>query len=127
MTGHIVAGIGFSGRADVDEVVGLITSALADAGYAAADLNTIVSIERRAASGLAQAAAARLNAKVAFLDHQDFAAPPRSSARSGAALRFLGIESVAEAAAGHFGPLVAARRQSAHATCALSCVQEAAS
>jgi cobalamin biosynthesis protein CbiG len=120
MTGHLVAGIGFSSRANADELVDLITSTLTGAGFAPADLGRIVSIERRAGTGIAEAAARRLSAELTFLDHHDLAGQPDESGAASAAFRHLGVASVAEAAAARFGPLVAGKHKSAHATCALS-------
>lgn len=120
MTGHLVAGVGFSSRADADELVDLITRTLAEAGFTPADLGRIVSIERRAGTGIAEAAAQRLSAELTFVDHQALAGQADDNGAASAASRHLGVASVAEAAARRFGPLVVGKHKSAHATCALS-------
>lgn len=118
----IAAGVGFSSSASADELTGLILACLAEAGLAPDDLAVIATLADKADDPRLIATAQRLGARILGLDAALLAAQAVSRP-SDAARAHLGVASVAEAAARHCGPLVTARAQSAHVTCALARIQ----
>lgn len=121
--GHsIAAGVGFSSRASVDELTGLVLACLSEAGLVPDDLKTIATLADKAGDPRLRAAAERLGADIVGLGRAELAAHgvdrPSEAARA-----HVGVDGVAEAVARHFGPLIAPRAQSAHVTCALARIQ----
>lgn len=119
----IYAGIGCRRGCNAEEILALISKALADAG--AKEVTALATIEhKRGEAGLAEAAK-RLNKPLHYLAARRLAeAEARVLTRSEPAERALDLSSVAEAAAlaaaGPKARLRLARIQSERATCALA-------
>lgn len=116
----LVAGIGCRRGATAAELIGLIETALAEAGRPSSDLTLLATLEARARETAVVAAARHFRVPVRTLSAEDlrrFAA--RVPTSSATVARHTGLESVAEAAVLACGELLLAKRKSANATCAL--------
>jgi len=114
----LVAGIGFRSTATAEDIVSLVSAALAKTGRDASRLGTIATIEKKRQSSVLYEAAEQLGCSVAFLDEANLAAQPaEQSDRVRAAV---GVGSVAEAAALSFGSLIVDKQASDCVTCAIS-------
>lgn len=114
----IVAGIGARGAATSDEVLALLDRALARALHSRADLVALVTLDKKAAHPALQQAAQMLGlplVPVPEADMQRAVANPSSRVA-----HYLGLPSVAEAAAFAFGPPLLEKQRGANVTCALA-------
>lgn len=121
----IVAGVGFRRSAVSDEIVALVTQALARADLAPTVLARLATIKALAALPAFTEAAERLAVPVQAVDDAELAAAaPAIRTLSERSLAAHGVGSVAEAAAlGAAGPgatLLLTRIQSSSVTCALA-------
>ena len=116
--GSIIAGVGCSSAASAAEIIALVESCLAEAGFLASDLIAVTSHERKAGHPGLAAAAVHFGVPVRLLPgHEMVTHVPNPSALVFAAV---GFPSVAEASAAAAGPLVLPKRISAHVTCAVA-------
>ncbi|HWD57687.1 MAG TPA: precorrin-3B C(17)-methyltransferase [Stellaceae bacterium] len=121
----LALGIGCERHCPDDEIAGLAEETLAAAGLAAGAVAAIVSVELKSDEPGIHALAARLGVPARFFPAERLLdETPRLTERSEAAFRATGCWGVAEgaalAAAGQGGRLVAAKRRSRGATCALA-------
>lgn len=114
----IVAGLGLRRAASADEIVSLIDATLAECGYDRADLAALATLDGKLVHPALRAVAKELDLPLLGLPESDLRHPvPNPSER---VARHIALPSVAEASALAFGPLLAEKRRSANATCALS-------
>lgn len=114
----IVAGIGARGSATTEDVLHLLDACLGDVGFGRNGVVALATLDRKAAHPALQQAAAVLGIPVLAVPQDGLRAPgPNPSAL---VTRYIGVPSVAEAAALAFGPLLMEKRRGANVTCALS-------
>lgn len=114
----IVVGLGARGAATTGEVLALIDTVLAGHNLDRRHIAACVTVDRRWSHPALREAAEMLG--VELLSRNESAlghAVPNPSAK---VTGYVGVASVAEAAALTFGPLIAEKHRSANATCALS-------
>jgi cobalt-precorrin 5A hydrolase/precorrin-3B C17-methyltransferase len=121
----LALGIGCERNCDPDEIAALAEGCLFDAGLAAEAVAAVVSVELKLAEPGIHALAARLGVPARFFTAERLLEEtPRLTEQSEAAFRATGCWGVAEgaalAAAGPGGVLVASKRKSRHATCAIA-------
>jgi cobalt-precorrin 5A hydrolase / precorrin-3B C17-methyltransferase len=121
----LAVGIGCERWCPAEEIVALAQASLAEAGFASGAVAAVVSIELKTDEPGIHALAAMLGAPARFFSAARLLAETgRLTVKSAAAFDATGCWGVAEgaalAAAGAEGALVVARRQSAHATCAIA-------
>lgn len=116
---NLVAGIGLNSRAGAGEIVELVEACLAEAGFLPGDVALLASAGRKAGNPALLGAAAHFGVPLRLVADEDLreVASVRTSAL---ALERVGLGSVAEAAAGHFGAIVLGKRKSGNATCAIA-------
>jgi len=116
----VVAGIGLRQQATPDEILALLDLALTESGLVRRDLVGLVTWDAKARHPALCDVAALLNIPLQALPRSMLSGPmPNPSARVAG---YIDLPSIAEAAASVFGPLIAEKRRSANATCALSVV-----
>jgi cobalt-precorrin 5A hydrolase/precorrin-3B C17-methyltransferase len=119
----LVAGVGASRGVTCEEVLELVAGTLAGAGLAAGSLTALATVAAKAGEPGLVAAAGRLGVPLRSYPAEDLAAVPVPNP-SAAPLAAVGTPSVAEAAAllaaGDGAELVAEKRKSAMATCAVA-------
>jgi cobalt-precorrin 5A hydrolase/precorrin-3B C17-methyltransferase len=121
----LALGIGCERGCSAREIADLARSSLAEAGLAAGAIAAVVSIERKIGEPGIHALAAELGVPARFFDVASLLAEtPRLSERSETVFRATGCWGVAEGAAlaavGRDGVLVAPKRKSRRATCAIA-------
>ncbi|HXP06474.1 MAG TPA: precorrin-3B C(17)-methyltransferase [Stellaceae bacterium] len=121
----LALGIGCERNCDSDEIVSLADRCLAEAGLAADAVAAVVSVELKLAEPGIHALAERLGVAARFFPSERLLdETPRLTEKSEAVFRATGCWGVAEgaalAAAGPGGVLVAPKRKSRHATCAIA-------
>lgn len=116
----LAVGIGLNSKAEAGEIVALVEACLAT--VALGRIALVASSSRKAGSAPLLAAAQHFGVPLRLLADEDLAAVATGT-RSVLALEHVGLESVAEAAAGHFGPVLVGKRKSANATCAIAEIQ----
>ena len=115
----LVAGFGFSSRANGEEIAALVRATLAAAELPPDRLDAVATLDRKAAEEPARDAAAALGVPLLPVSAETMA-QLRVPSPSRLVACHAGIPGVAEAAALAFGELVLPKRKSAHATCAIS-------
>lgn len=114
----LVAGIGLRAGADLEQVLALIDSSLAQAQSDRSQLVALATIHGKVDHPALRAASRLLGIPVLSLAGEDLADDvPNPSPRVAATV---GLASIAEAAALAFGPLVLEKQRGAGVTCALS-------
>ena len=121
----LALGIGCERGCDPEEIAALAERSLAEARLAAAAVGAVVSVELKLAEPGIHALAERLGVPARFFSAERLLdETPRLTEKSAAAFRATGCWGVAEgaalAAAGADGVLVAPKRKSRHATCAIA-------
>ncbi len=127
----IIAGIGCRRGAPANEIEAAIRAALAHAGISPEALAAIATASAKKNEAGIEAAATRFGVNVVFVSEAELkAASPRTQTESERALAFLGVGSVAEAAAlaaaGPLSRLIGRRLVLGTATCALATSEAAA-
>jgi cobalt-precorrin 5A hydrolase len=117
-TGCVVAGIGLRQQALADEILALLDATLAEAGLQRDDLAALATLEDKASHSGLRAVSALLDIPLLALSQLALLQPVPNPSRRVAS--YLGLPSIAEAAALAFGPLLVEKRRSANVTCALS-------
>lgn len=116
----IVAGVGLRQQAQPGEIIDLLDATMSEAGFTRADLTGLATLAQKAAHPALCAVAVQLELPILALAEDALSRPvPNPSNRVAS---FLGLTSVAEAAALAYGPLLMEKRRSANATCALASV-----
>ncbi|MGK5531967.1 precorrin-3B C(17)-methyltransferase [Streptomyces sp. URMC 129] len=119
----LVVGVGASRGVAADEVLGLVRETLAAAGLSGRSVTALATVTAKAGEPGLNEAAERLGVTLRTYPAEELAAVPVPNP-SGAPLAAVGTPSVAEAAAllgaGPGGGLVAEKRKSAMATCAVA-------
>lgn len=115
----LAVGIGLNSKAEAGEIVALVEACLATAALDAGQIALVASSSRKAGSAPLLAAAGRFGVQLRLLTDEELVAVLTVSS-SALALERIGLESVAEAAAGYFGPVLVGKRKSANATCAIA-------
>jgi cobalt-precorrin 5A hydrolase/precorrin-3B C17-methyltransferase len=116
---RLVAGLGCERGASADEVIGLVTATLAEAGLAPQGLAALASIDIKADEPALLAAARHFKVPLRLFSAADLAGETVPTPSHYVA-DTVGTPSVAEAAALKAGPLLVEKRKSARATCAIS-------
>jgi len=116
---RLAIGIGLNSKAQAAEIVELVQASLAEAALDIGAVALIASAGRKGGSAPLKAAAAHFGVPLELVPDEDLARIGVDQASALAASR-TGLESVAEAAARHFGPLLSGKRKSANATCAIA-------
>jgi len=121
----LALGVGCERGCAPDELIDLARATLAEGGWAAASVACVVSLDLKADEPAVHALAAELQAPARFFDAATLEREtPRLANPSEAVFREVGCHGVAEAAAlaavGGVGELVAPKRKSARATCAVA-------
>ena len=121
----LAVGVGCERGCDADELVALVRETLQASDLAEAAVGAVVSLDLKMDEPAVHAAAAALGAPARFFDAARLEAEtPRLATPSDAVYREVGCHGVAEgaalAAAGAAGRLLAAKRKSARATCAIA-------
>jgi cobalamin biosynthesis protein CbiG len=118
LAGSLVAGIGCSSAAGAHEIIALVEACLATLHAPRSALRALASHARKAGNPALVAAADHFDVPLCLLDDGQLSDDiVTTSAR---VLAETGRPAIAEAVAAAAGPLVLAKRRSAHATCALS-------
>ncbi len=114
----IIVGLGARSSASTAEILALIDDVLADSGFARSDIAACATFDRKHGHPAMLTAASELNVPLLAVTALDLTRPVPNPSQKVRAV--IGLPSVAEAAALNFGPLVAKKRRSRNATCALS-------
>lgn len=124
----VTIGIGCTRGAPSEEVLELVRATLAEAGVAPGAVACIATIDRKKDEAAIDAVAARLGVKTRFFSASELAAETRIAHPSGSVTEAIETASVAEAAAllaaGPDAKLIATKRKSAHATCAIAATED---
>lgn len=114
----LIAGIGARKAASAADVLALLDSVLAGAGFSRTQLTALATSSLKARQPALNAAAASLGVPLVVVPETALSAPvPTPSA---VVAGHIGVASVAEAAAMAFGPLLVPKQASARVTCALA-------
>ena len=121
----IVAGVGCRRGTAAQEIEAVLCAALARAGVSARDLNAIATGDVKRGERGIETVAAKLGVRLMLIPHGDLkAAGNRATTRSDRVLAFIGLPSLAEAAAlaaaGPSARLIVSRLIVGAATCALA-------
>ncbi len=115
---RLVAGVGCGSAADAAELIALVERCLAALGALPATLVCLASHTRKAGHPALLAAAHHFDVPLCLLDDSELSPDIRTP--SPRVLAAIGRPAIAEAVAAAAGPLMLAKRKSAHATCALA-------
>ena len=117
----VIVGLGIRSAATGAEVLALIETTLAEHGLDRTDIFACATLAGKHLHPALQEAATVLGVELKSFDAMELRRPvPNPSLLVQSRI---GLPSVAEAAALTFGPLIAEKRRSPNATCALSCLQ----
>lgn len=117
----IVVGLGARATAGVAEILSLVDEQLRAAGRTRADIALCITLDRKTALPALRQAAQALSVPLLGCDEASLSA--HAPTPSPVVWQHAGVVSVAEAAAASLGPLLAPKRKSANATCALALFQ----
>jgi cobalt-precorrin 5A hydrolase len=122
----IVAGVGCRRGAPAPDIETAIRAALARAGIAADALDAIATPQAKRSEAGIKTAAEKLGVRVMLVAEAELkAASARTATRSERVLALIGVQSVAEAAAGPSARLLSPRLVIGAATCALAASEAA--
>lgn len=114
----LVAGLGFRIAALPVDIIALVKQTVTLEGRSCAELTVLATLARKADAPALIEAARVLDCVIVGLSETELART--SAAPHSPVMKAIGIGSVAEAAAMHFGPMLGARQASAMVTCAIS-------